>query len=147
MWRRTLSLSWPVTAEHVFRTLMRTTDVLVTGLFSPAAVAAIGLADLYARFPLRIGLGLITLGVVANQQQAVPMPSIGSRGGSTLGGRPAMVAVGGVSGLVFGATNVGVQLVAYLRSQDLSHSLFVGVVAMVFVGLNALRIGAAGVLG
>ncbi len=58
MWKRTFSLSWPVSAEHVLRTLMRTTDVLVTGSFSPAAVAAIGLADLYARFPLRIGLGL-----------------------------------------------------------------------------------------
>jgi putative MATE family efflux protein len=37
---------------------MRTTDVLVTGAFSPAAITAVGLADLYARFPLRIGLGL-----------------------------------------------------------------------------------------
>ncbi|ESP87674.1 MATE efflux family protein [Candidatus Halobonum tyrrellensis G22] len=37
---------------------MRTTDVIVTAQFSPAAVVAIGLADLYARFPLRIGLGL-----------------------------------------------------------------------------------------
>ncbi len=37
---------------------MRTTDVVVTALFSPSAVVAIGLADLYARFPLRIGLGL-----------------------------------------------------------------------------------------
>lgn len=37
---------------------MRTTDVLVTAQFSPAAVVAVGLADLYARFPLRIGLGL-----------------------------------------------------------------------------------------
>ncbi|USZ69660.1 MATE family efflux transporter [Halorussus salilacus] len=45
-------------AEQVLRTLMRTTDIVVTGLFSPAAVAAIGLADLYARLPLRIGLGL-----------------------------------------------------------------------------------------
>jgi Na+-driven multidrug efflux pump len=45
-------------AEQVLRTLMRTTDVIVTGLFSPAAVAAVGLADLYARLPLRIGLGL-----------------------------------------------------------------------------------------
>ncbi|WP_117593184.1 MATE family efflux transporter [Haloprofundus halophilus] len=45
-------------AEQTFRTLMRTTDVIVTALFSPAAVVAIGLADLYARFPLRIGLGL-----------------------------------------------------------------------------------------
>jgi MATE family multidrug resistance protein len=58
VWRRVLSLSWPVMAEHVFRTGMRTTDVVVTGFFSPAAVAAVGLADLYARLPLRIGLGL-----------------------------------------------------------------------------------------
>ena len=56
IWRRVLSLSWPVMIEQVFRTLMRTTDIIVAGLFSPAAVAAIGLADLYARFPLRIGL-------------------------------------------------------------------------------------------
>jgi len=44
--------------EQVTRTLMRTTDIFVTALFSPLAVAAIGLADLYARLPLRIGLGL-----------------------------------------------------------------------------------------
>jgi uncharacterized membrane protein YfcA len=97
--------------------------------------------------PLRIGLGLITLGFVASQQQAVALPSFGTEGGSTLSSSPAMVAIGGVSGLLFGATNVGVQLVAYLRSQDLSHGLFVGVVAMVFVGINVLRVGAAGVLG
>ena len=58
VWRRVLSLAWPVMAEQTFRTAMRTTDIIVTGFFSPAAVAAIGLADLYARLPLRIGLGL-----------------------------------------------------------------------------------------
>ncbi|QLG63763.1 MATE family efflux transporter [Halorarum salinum] len=58
VWRRVLSLAWPVMAEQTFRTAMRTTDVVVTAQFSPAAVVAIGLADLYARFPLRIGLGL-----------------------------------------------------------------------------------------
>ena len=54
--------------EHVLRTLMRTTDVAVTGLFSPAAIAAVGLADLYARLPLRIGLGLGS-GVIALSSQ------------------------------------------------------------------------------
>lgn len=58
VWRRVTSLSWPVMVEQVSRTLMRTTDIFVTALFSPLAVAAIGLADLYARLPLRIGLGL-----------------------------------------------------------------------------------------
>jgi len=45
-------------AEQTLRTLMRTVDVVVTAAISPAAVVAVGLADLYARFPLRIGLGL-----------------------------------------------------------------------------------------
>ena len=44
-------------ADHT-ATLMRTVDILVTALFSPVAVAAIGLADLYARFPLGVGLGM-----------------------------------------------------------------------------------------
>lgn len=58
VWKQTYSLSWPVAVQQTFVTLMRTTDVLVTGLFSPAAVAAIGLAGLYAQVPLRIGQGL-----------------------------------------------------------------------------------------
>jgi putative MATE family efflux protein len=44
--------------EQTTRTLMRTVDIVVTALFSPVAVAAIGLADLYARFPLWVGLGM-----------------------------------------------------------------------------------------
>jgi putative MATE family efflux protein len=58
VWRRMLDLGWPIAVQQTFTTLMRTVDILVTGLFSPAAVAAIGLADLYAQVPLRIGLGL-----------------------------------------------------------------------------------------
>ena len=58
-----------------------------------------------------------------------------------------MVGVGAVSGLLFGGTNVGVQLIAYIRSCDLSHGTFVGVVALVVLGLNAIRVGAAGALG
>jgi MATE family multidrug resistance protein len=82
VWRRVAALSWPVMVEQVTRTLMRTTDIFVTALFSPLAVAAIGLADLYARLPLRIGLGLgagaIALssqdtgsGATANRDEAV----------------------------------------------------------------------------
>ena len=58
VWRRAASLGWPVSVQHTFTTLMRTVDIVVTGLFSPAAVAAVGLADLYAQIPLRVGLGL-----------------------------------------------------------------------------------------
>src|SRR6056297_679626 len=58
VWRRAVSLGWPVSVQQTFTTLMRTVDIIVTGLFSPAAVAAVGLADLYAQLPLRVGLGL-----------------------------------------------------------------------------------------
>ena len=58
-----------------------------------------------------------------------------------------MVGVGGVGGLLFGGTNVGVQLVAYVRSLSLAHGLFIGVIAMIFLGLNAVRVAVAGGLG
>jgi putative MATE family efflux protein len=78
VWERVFSLAWPVMAEQTFRTAMRTTDVLVTALFSPAAVVAIGLADLYGRFPLRIGLGLGG-GAIALSSQDTGAGSVGSR--------------------------------------------------------------------
>ncbi len=82
VWKRVLSLSWPVMVEQVLRTLMRTTDLIVAGFFSPAAVAAVGLADIYARFPIRFGIGIgdgaIALssqdtgaGATANRDEAV----------------------------------------------------------------------------
>jgi len=92
--------------------------------------------------PVRVGLGLITLAFVLSRGSVVPMPSLGG-GAIDREGTGVMVVVGGISGLLFGATNVGVQLVAYLRSIELSHGLFVSVVALVFLGINALRVGAA----
>jgi len=98
--------------------------------------------------PLRIGLGVITLAFVATTQQAVTIPGLGSvKEGCFVETKPAMVGVGGISGVLFGGTNVGVQFVAYLKSCKLSHGLFVGVVAMLFVGLNSFRVAAAAVLG
>jgi len=103
--------------------------------------------DVLPEAPLRVGLGLITLGFVGSQQQAIELPELTAERSGQLETPAAMVGIGAVSGLLFGATNVGVQVVAYLRSRDLTHSLFVGVVAMVFVGINAVRVGAAGLLG
>lgn len=57
-WKRVAGLSWPIATQSVLRTAMRTTDVLVTGLISPAAIAAIGIANLYTQFPLFLGIGL-----------------------------------------------------------------------------------------
>jgi uncharacterized membrane protein YfcA len=98
--------------------------------------------------PLRVGLGVLTLGFVASAQQRIHLPSWSSGvTGSFSHTRIGMLGVGSISGLLFGGTNVGVQFIAYLRSFDLSHGLFVGVVALVFLGLNGIRVGLAGLLG
>jgi putative MATE family efflux protein len=68
VWRRALALGWPIAVQQTLNTLMRTVDIVVTGLFSPAAVAAIGLADLYAQIPLRIGLGIGAGGIALSSQ-------------------------------------------------------------------------------
>jgi putative MATE family efflux protein len=78
VWRRSLSLSWPLSVEQLFSTLMRTTDLLVTGLFSPAAVAAVGLADLYAQIAMRFGHGIGT-GVLALASQDTGRGAIETR--------------------------------------------------------------------
>jgi len=123
--------------------------------FAPLILAAlvgtvVGLVvlDSLPEAPLRVALGLVSLAFVAAVQETVSIPGAGrAKAGCFVETLPAMVGVGGLSGLLFGGTNVGVQLVAYVRSCDLSHGLFVGVVALVFLGLNAVRVGAAGLLG
>jgi uncharacterized membrane protein YfcA len=123
--------------------------------FAPLLTAALvgtvlgmALIDILPERPLRLALGVVSLGFVVSSQQLVPVPGLDrAREGCFVETTPAMVGVGGFSGLLFGGTNVGVQLVAYVRSCELSHGLFVGVVALVFLGLNAIRVGAAGVLG
>ena len=101
VWRRVLALSWPVMAEQTLRTLMRTTDVVVTGLFSPAAVAAVGLADLFARLPLRIGLGLGS-GAIALSSQDTGSDATANRDEAIT----QAIAVGILAGLPFVAFGV-----------------------------------------
>jgi uncharacterized membrane protein YfcA len=123
--------------------------------FGPVIAAALvgtllGMAvlDRLPATPVRVALGVVSLGFVATAQSVVPLPgrrSVEDR--CFVETTPAMVGVGAVSGLLFGGTNVGVQLIAYIRSCDLPHRAFVGVVALVFLGLNLVRVGAAGVLG
>jgi len=114
-------------------------------------VAGMALLDRLPEAPVRVLLGLVSLGFVATAQRVAPLPALPALSEANdrgLAERPAvMAAVGAVSGVLFGATNVGVQLVAFVRRFDLSHGLFVGVVALVFVGINGLRVGAAGALG
>ena len=95
-WKRVIKLGWPITLEQLLNTLMRTVDVIVTGLFSPVAVAAVGLADLYAQIPLRVGLGLGTASIAMSSQDT-------GRGAVTTRDRVVTQAmlIGGLCGLPF----------------------------------------------
>ncbi|WP_440988633.1 MATE family efflux transporter [Haloarchaeobius baliensis] len=137
VWRRVLGLSWPVMVEQTVRTAMRTTDIIVTGLFSPAAIAAIGLADLYSRFPLRIGLGLgggaIALssqdtgaGAQANRDEAVTQ-AIG------------LGLVTGIPFVLFGLT-FGYEALAILGANDTVASLGGTYLAIIFATAPARQV-------
>ncbi|QCC51468.1 sulfite exporter TauE/SafE family protein [Halapricum salinum] len=123
--------------------------------FGPLVGAALvgtvfGLAviDRLPQAPLKVGLGLLSLAFVLTAQQTVALPGFDRlKRTCFVETTPAMVAIGGVSGALFGGTNVGVQFVAYVRSRDLPDGLFVGILAMIFLGLNGVRLLAAGALG
>jgi uncharacterized membrane protein YfcA len=124
----------------------RFAPLLVAGLVG--TIAGMVLLDRLPAAPVRVLLGVVSLGFVATTQGVVPLPALSRATDRCIVETPlAMAAVGLASGVLFGATNVGVQFVAFVRSCDLSHGLFVGVVALVFVGINGLRVAAAGALG
>ena len=169
----TLSLSWPVMIQQVFETLMRTTDIIITGLFSPVTVAAIGLADLYAQIPMRLGQGLggaaIALssqdtgaGATANRDEAVTQALLM---GALIGVPLAVggVAFGSAAIDILGATPEVVQLgglylAVVLAASPARHVAYIGVRALqgtgdtktpmvINIGANVINIACSVVLG
>ena len=96
---------------------------------------------------LMFALGVFTLGYVAFTQDTIPIPGKGHVTSNYFEQHSnAQLGIGFSSGLIFGASNVGVTVVAYLDSLDLQRSIFVGVAAIVFLGISSIRVGAAWVL-
>jgi uncharacterized membrane protein YfcA len=94
------------------------------------------------------GLGVFTLAYVGVKQPWITLP--GERWVAQYCFRSDTVVkavLGLVSGIVFGLSNVAVQVVAYLDSLDLDRSTFVGVLAMILVGVSGLRVGMAWAFG
>ena len=98
--------------------------------------------------PLKIGLGVVSILFVMSQFNLI-QSQITSRAksGCFVESAKWMVVVGGISGFVFGASNIGVQMVAYLRSCELSERVFAGVLGLTFVGVNLVRFGVAFTVG
>ena len=97
---------------------------------------------------LSLALGVFTLGYVLFSQEQVAVPGKSRLAGWCFDERPVrMAGLGAVSGVVFGASNVAVQVVAFLDSRSLNRQTFVGVLAMVLVGVSTVRVAAAFALG
>jgi hypothetical protein len=116
-----------------------------------AVVGTLAGMALLGRVPqpvLALGLGLFTAAYVVARQPYVRVPGLAAfRDYCFQPGTTAMAVLGVASGVVFGAANAAVQVVAYLDSRDLDRSTFVGVLAMVLVGISTVRVGAAAALG
>jgi uncharacterized membrane protein YfcA len=132
------------------REQLRTCGRRFTSFIVAAAVGTvIGMAILQwiPTAMLTFALGVFTLGYVAVTQDAVSIP--GKRHVTSNDSEQhanAQLGIGFGSGLIFGASNIGVSMVAYLDSLDLRRSIFVGVLALIFLGISAIRVGAAWVL-
>ena len=97
---------------------------------------------------LTFGIGVLTLAYVASRQKAFEVPGLSSPYlAETASSKPGGAAIGLASGVVYGATNIAVQVVAYLDSLELDRSTFIGVLAVIIVGISGVRLALAWFLG
>lgn len=95
-----------------------------------------------------ISLGLFTLVyVVTTRRSILPRELASTIDAAAMDTTWIQVLLGVVSGFVFGASNVGVQVVAYLDSVDVDRDVFVGVLALIFLGVSTVRVGLAAAFG
>lgn len=121
------SLARELEIEELHRCATRFWPYMVSGI----AGVVLGMY-LLGSFPAGIvenALGVLILGYVALHNYEFSISE----------SLPVNAGIGFVSGIVFGATNIGVQIVAYFDSLDLDHPLFVGLLAFMMVGVSGLR--------
>lgn len=141
-----ISLIRDLSVEEIRTCGRRFAPLLITGVIG--TIIGLVVLERLPPAPLKMALGLLALSFVASSQQVLEIPGLArAKEGCFVENTPAMIGLGGIFGVVFGGTNVGVQFIAYIRSCDLSHGVFIGVVAMVFLGLNGIRVLTAGVVG
>lgn len=142
----TLSLVNELESQHFSECVNRFGMFFVTIL--TGTVIGMLVLDSIPTQPLNLALGTFVLVYVAFIQSVLPVPGRAMLTSAVASpGRVEEGIIGFVSGLIFGATNIGVQVVTYVKTLNLDHSTFVGVLAMIFAGLTAIRIGLAAWLG
>jgi uncharacterized membrane protein YfcA len=94
--------------------------------------------------PLKTSVGLLALAFTASR---TPFLSKGFERLRKLCFRTWEPAIGFISGIVYGASNVGVLIVAYLKSRDLDRQKFVGTLAVAILAVSVYRVLLAQVTG
>ena len=97
--------------------------------------------------PLMFVLGIIVSAYVAFNQDVVSILYMDRLAAYARPPRWVDLGIGFVGGMIFGGSNVGVPIVAFLDSLDLDRSTFVGVVALILLGISIVRVGVAWLLG
>lgn len=111
-------------------------------------LAGMAVLDRVPTAAVALGLGLFVAAYVLLKQDYATLPGEAwLRDRCFREGLATKTGLGLASGIVFGASNIGVQVVAYLDAIDLDRRTFVGVLSMVLVGISAVRVAAAWRLG
>jgi len=96
---------------------------------------------------LMLILGIIVIGYVAISQDLVSASEMDRLAAYAHSTESINLGIGFLGGVIFGGSNVGVPIVAFLDSLDLDRSTFVGVVALILLGISVVRVGMAWLLG
>jgi uncharacterized membrane protein YfcA len=94
--------------------------------------------------PLKTSVGLLALAFAASR---TPFLSKEFEWLRELCFRTREPAIGFISGMVYGASNAGVLIVAYLKSRDMKRQKFVGTLAVAILGVSVYRVLLAQVTG
>lgn len=141
-----VSLARELDCERLRTCVSRFWPYVLAAIFGTAGGMALLNAIPPAVFSLALGVFTLVY-VVSNWRSILPARVERTLDTMTMDTTPIQFVLGGISGFVFGASNVGVQVVAYLDTVDVDREVFVGVLALIFLGVSTVRVGLAGVLG
>lgn len=110
---------------------------MISGIFG--TVAGIMIIDYIPVKFLELGLGVVSIGFVANREVEISgfekLKKKCFRKGTGF-----QTLVGILGGLFFGASNIAIQVVEYLETLDIDHRTFEGLLAMVMIGFSLIRL-------
>lgn len=111
---------------------------LVLGM--AGTVIGVFMIDLVPQSWLKLSLGVLTLAFVASKLEFTEEHF--DRAVSTCfeKGSFFQTVIGFLSGIIFGSSNIAVQVVSYLESLELDEETFIGMLAIIMIGFSTVRL-------